>query len=54
LYATNIQIAELNALSAVLAVVKWKKLWGLYKDTDNEHSSAYVVTGNVVVNDDKT
>lgn len=54
LYATNIQIAELNALSAALAVVKWKKLWGFYKDMEKEHSSAYVVSGNALVNDDKT
>lgn len=29
-YAKNIQIAELNALNAALAVIKWKKLWGFY------------------------
>jgi hypothetical protein len=31
-YSTNIQIAELNALNAALAVIKWKKLIGFYPD----------------------
>ena len=29
-YHQNIQIAELNALNAALAVIKWKKLMGFY------------------------
>jgi hypothetical protein len=33
-YARNIQIAELNALNAALAVIKWKKLCGFYHDFD--------------------
>jgi antirestriction protein ArdC len=31
----NIQIAELNALNAALAVIKWKKLCGFYAVQDN-------------------
>ncbi len=31
-YRTNIQIAELNALNASLAVIKYKKLRGFYRD----------------------
>ena len=31
-YATNIQIADLNALNALMAVIKWKKLSGFYQD----------------------
>ena len=34
LYARNIQLAELNALCAVMAVIKWKKLCGFYADDD--------------------
>jgi hypothetical protein len=30
-YATNIQIADLNALNAALAVIKWKKLAGFIR-----------------------
>jgi hypothetical protein len=52
-YETNVQIAELNALNAVLAVIKWKKLRGFYRDLEREHFSAYTVDGNCIVNDDK-
>ena len=31
-YAQNIQIADLNALNASLAVVKWKKTLGFYRE----------------------
>lgn len=33
-YSRNIQIADLNALNAALAVIKWKKLRGFYLDAD--------------------
>lgn len=29
-YSTNIQIAELNALNAILAVIRWKRYLGFY------------------------
>ncbi len=45
-YTTNIQIAELNALNAVMAVIKWKKLMKFYQDRQNQHSSFYVVDVN--------
>jgi hypothetical protein len=51
-YARNIQIAELNALNAVLAVVKWKKLVGFYGDIEHEHQSLYAVNGNYLINTD--
>ena len=38
-YATNIQVADLNALNAALAVLKWKKFCGFYQDCDREHQS---------------
>lgn len=34
LYRTNVQIAELNALNAALAVVRFKQLRGFYSETD--------------------
>jgi hypothetical protein len=52
-YSTNIQIADLNALAAVMAVVKWKKLFGFYVDLGREHFAAYTVATNVLVNEDK-
>jgi hypothetical protein len=51
-YARNIQISDLNALSAALAVIKWKKLWGFYEDSEGEHNSTYGITGNLLTNDD--
>ena len=49
-YAQNIQIADLNALNATLAVIKWKKCLGFYADIENEHSSLYQIDGNFLVN----
>lgn len=42
-YATNIQVADLNALNAALAVIKWKKLVGFYADYEHEHFSSYTI-----------
>ena len=52
-YSRNIQIADLNALNAALAVIKWKKLSGFYADLENEHTSLYQIDGNHLVNEDK-
>lgn len=41
LYSTNIQIAELNALNAVGAVVKWKQLMLFYRDFEKKHHITY-------------
>jgi molybdopterin/thiamine biosynthesis adenylyltransferase len=51
-YSRNIQIADLNALNAALAVIKWKKIFGFYVDLEKEHFSAYTIDGNAVVNED--
>ena len=52
-YSRNIQIAELNALNAALAVIKWKKLLEFYADIEKEHSSLYQIDGNHLINQDK-
>jgi len=52
LYASNIQVADLNALNAVLAVVKWKKIRGFYRDLEREHHCTYTTDGNMLVNGD--
>lgn len=52
-YAQNIQIVELNALNAALAVIKWKKIFGFYCDLENEHSSYYTLDGNTILNEDQ-
>ena len=51
-YARNIQLAELNALNAALAVIKWKKLCGFYIDLEKEHHSTYSIDGNEMTNED--
>ncbi len=52
-YGTNIQVADLNALNAALAVIKWKKICGFYVDQEQEHFATYMVGGNHVLNEDK-
>lgn len=51
-YARNIQIADLNALNAALAVIKWKKCFGFYMDLDHEHHCTYTIDGNTLINED--
>ena len=53
IYSTNIQIVELNSLNATLAVIKWKKLLGIYQDLENEHNSIFSINVNSLVNDDE-
>ncbi len=48
-YRTNIQIADLNMLNAALAVIKWKKLCGVYDDLEKEHHSTYTIDVNMLL-----
>ncbi len=45
-YTENVQIADMNALNAVLAVIKWKKHIGVYADLEREWHSVYTIDGN--------
>lgn len=54
LYGDNIQLADLNALNAALAVIKFKKHFGVYADFEHEHYSAYTIDGNHLLNEDQT
>ena len=49
-YERNAQLAELNALNAALAVIKWKKVRGFYNDLTHELNSEYVIDGNRLIN----
>lgn len=51
-YATNIQIADLNALNAALAVIRWKKTLGFYADLEQERHCEYAIDGNRLFNGD--
>ncbi len=51
-YDRNIQIADLNALCAALAVIKWKKLCGFYQDLEHEHDSTYTTSTQLLTSED--
>lgn len=52
-YASNIQVADLNALNAAMAVIKWKKMRGFYRDLEREHHCTYTTDGNMLLNGDQ-
>lgn len=53
-YSTNIQIADLNAFNALMAVNKWKKLCGFYQDLKEEHHSTYTINTAQLIHEDHT
>lgn len=52
-YERNIQVADLNALNAVYAVIKWKKLCGFYHDFVTEYDSTYTINSHMLTRDDR-
>jgi len=50
-YATNIQIADLNMLNAALAVMRWKKFAGFYQDLEREHHTTYDTNVNLFLSE---
>ncbi|MBT2305489.1 ThiF family adenylyltransferase [Variovorax paradoxus] len=51
-YERNIQIADLNALAAAMAVIRWKKFCGFYQDLEGEHDSTYTTNCNLLTGDE--
>jgi molybdopterin/thiamine biosynthesis adenylyltransferase len=51
-YDKNIQIADLNALNATLAVIRWKKLRGFYFDHKHERFSSFTIGSNMLLSED--
>lgn len=43
LYASNIQVADMNALNAMLAVMLWKQYFGFYADTEKSHNLSFAI-----------
>lgn len=41
MYVQNIQIAELNALGVILAVMQMKKIFGFYHDFSKDNNLFY-------------
>lgn len=54
LYSTNIQVAELNCLNAALAVVRWKRMRGFYRDLQKEHHALFTTDCNFMANEDRS
>lgn len=52
-YARNIQVADLNALNACLAMIRYKRYLGFYRDLEHEHNSLYTIDGNHLLNEDR-
>ncbi|MEQ1577470.1 MAG: ThiF family adenylyltransferase [Hyphomicrobium sp.] len=52
IYGTNIQVADMNALNAALAVVKWKKFYTFYQDCYQEHQSVYAINAHQLTRDE--
>lgn len=51
-YASNIQTADLNALNAILAVIRWKRSLGIYADATDEAHTTYSLITNEIANED--
>ena len=51
-YSSNIQIAELNNLNAIFAVLKWKKQCGVFQDLEHEHHSLYSINDSQLINEE--
>ena len=52
-YASNIQVADLNALNAAIAVLRWKRYLSFYADLEKEHFATYTIDGNAMTNEDQ-
>jgi hypothetical protein len=51
-YERNIQVADLNALNATLAIIKWKKLCQFYHDFEHEHDTTYTINSHLLTRDE--
>jgi hypothetical protein len=45
-YGRNIQTVDLNALNAILAVIRWKRHIAIYADVTEEGFTTYSLTAN--------
>jgi hypothetical protein len=51
-YDKDIQVADLNALNACLAVIRWKKFRGFYLDSEQEQLTTYTIAFNLLNSED--
>lgn len=50
LYRSDIQIAAVNSLNAVLAIMRWKRWTNFFRDERREANSVYMIEGNNIAN----
>jgi molybdopterin/thiamine biosynthesis adenylyltransferase len=50
-YSSNIQVADLNALNAALAIIKWKKICGFYLEHEQDNHTVYATLTNIITNE---
>jgi molybdopterin/thiamine biosynthesis adenylyltransferase len=43
LYASNIQVSDMNAMNAILAVIRWKQYFGFYSDSETAHNLGFSI-----------
>ncbi len=51
LYRSNIQVADMNALNATLAVMKWKQYCGFYRDQFGVHHTTFSIDSHSLTRD---
>jgi hypothetical protein len=52
IYRQNVQIADMNALNAQLAVMKWKQHFGFYQDDFDVHTGTFSVNSMSLARDE--
>lgn len=52
LYRSNIQVADMNALAAILAVLRWKQYFGFYADYEQPHHLSFSVAAQSLVREE--
>jgi len=50
IYRTDIQIAAVNSLNAVMAVLRWQRWANFFRDERKEINSVYMIEGNNIAN----
>lgn len=53
LYRSNIQVADMNAINAILAVIKWKQYFGFYLDHESAHNVSFSAAMLSMVREDQ-
>ncbi|MCK9622899.1 MAG: ThiF family adenylyltransferase [Methylobacter sp.] len=53
LYRSNIQVADMNAINAILAVIKWKQYFGFYLDHELAHNVSFSAAMLSMVREDQ-